>query len=101
MHRSPDFANIPLFVDTQLGTMQKENGNVALLPSCPSDGWETLHPLTPRPGYQWTAGLCETEDGGLDTCPHDVHYYGAPSPFLLPPLVTECCSAVLLPPLVA
>jgi hypothetical protein len=49
-NESPDFANLPLFVATQLGTMQKENTNAALLPSCPSDGWATLEPLTPRNG---------------------------------------------------
>lgn len=75
-NESPDFANIPLFVDAQLGTMQAENTNLALLPSCPSDGWETLHPLTPRNGYQWTPGLCDTADGDIDICPHDTHYYG-------------------------
>jgi hypothetical protein len=47
--------------------MQKENTNAALLPSCPSDGWATLEPLTPRNGYQWTPGVCETADGGLAT----------------------------------
>lgn len=75
-NESPDFANIPLFIGTQLATMQRENTNVALLPSCPSDGWATLHPLTPRNGYQWTPGVCATADGGADTCPHDNHYYG-------------------------
>lgn len=55
--------------------MQKENTNAALLPSCPSDGWATLEPLTPRNGYQWTPGVCDTP-GGVDTCPHDNHYYG-------------------------
>ena len=56
--------------------MQKENTNAVLLPSCPSDGWATLTPLTPRDGYQWTPGECATADGGLATCPHDNHYYG-------------------------
>ena len=73
-NESPDFANLPLFVATQLGTMQKENTNAVLLPSCPSDGWATLKPLTPRNGYQWTPGECETADGGVATCPHDNHY---------------------------
>ena len=52
-NESPDFANLQLFVATQLGTMQQENANAVLLPSCPSAGWATLEPLTPRPGYQW------------------------------------------------
>ena len=52
-NESPDFANLQLFVATQLGTMQQENTNAVLLPSCPSAGWATLEPLTPRPGYQW------------------------------------------------
>ena len=79
-NESPDFANLPLFVETQLGTVQKENTNARLLPSCPSDGWATLQPLTPRHAdahaYQWNPGQCKTADGGLDTCPHDNHYYG-------------------------
>ena len=51
---------------------QRENSNVALYPSCPSVGWERLHPLTPRRGYQNDVPTCE-EHGSKAPCPHGAH----------------------------
>ena len=38
------FGNLPLYVDTQLATVQRENKNVIVYPSCPSAGWASVKP---------------------------------------------------------
>eukprot|EP00040_Diaphanoeca_grandis_P009532 m.49153 g.49153 ORF g.49153 m.49153 type:complete len:1286 (-) comp20958_c0_seq1:61-3918(-) len=63
-NESPVYGNEKLFIGAQLATVHAENPNVVVMPSCPSNGWESLTPLVPRPASDKTA-------------PHDSHYYGA------------------------
>lgn len=67
------FGDVHLYVDVQLATMQRENPNVVVYPSCPAYGWASLSPLVPRPDGQ---PACQEGHGADQLCPHDSHYYG-------------------------
>jgi len=71
------FGDVHLYVDVQLATMQRENPNVIVYPSCPSYGWASLSPLVPRPLATLVCHEGGGGGGGVDAvCPHDSHYYG-------------------------